>query len=212
MIPDLLKCFLEIKFLKIPRSERQYDASPRKENLWEKTREMILENHGDIESIAEIPDYIKKIYKTSFSVSPYAYIEVAARAQKWVDMGISRNMYLEIRDINEIMNVYTTAWDKGLKTTYYLHMKPRHSAEQSTTMVNKGEALGKRGFAVLRDKQQLIEQKVQEMPEETEEIDSIPDVLNSNIASPVLAKEKVEELNIHISEDPQDALLCEGCQ
>ncbi|HEV7423921.1 MAG TPA: ribonucleoside-diphosphate reductase subunit alpha, partial [Candidatus Paceibacterota bacterium] len=117
------------------------------QNLWEKTREAILENHGDIESIAEIPDHIKNIYKTSFSVSPYAFIEVAARAQKWVDMGISRNMYLEIRDINEIMNIYTTAWDKGLKTTYYLHMKPRHSAEQSTTAVNKSEALGKRGFA-----------------------------------------------------------------
>src|SRR3989344_5259013 len=126
-----------------------------KEDLWEKTREAILENHGDIESIAEIPDSIKKIYKTSFSVSPYAYIEVAARAQKWVDMGISRNMYLEIRDINEIMNIYSTAWDKGLKTTYYLHMKPRHSAEQSTTAVNKAQVLGKRGFAVLRDKIQV---------------------------------------------------------
>ncbi|MBY0376367.1 ribonucleoside-diphosphate reductase subunit alpha, partial [Patescibacteria group bacterium] len=123
-----------------------------KENLWEKTREKILEHHGDIESIAEIPDYIKRIYKTSFSVSPYAYVEVAARAQKWVDMGISRNMYLDVRDIDEIMNIYTTAWDKGLKTTYYLHMKPRHSAEQSTTTVNKAEALGKRGFAALRDK------------------------------------------------------------
>ena len=33
------------------------------ENLWERTRETILENHGDIESIAEIPDHIKKIYK-----------------------------------------------------------------------------------------------------------------------------------------------------
>lgn len=172
-----------------------------KENLWEKTREKILENHGDIADIPEIPDHIKRIYKTSFSVSPYAFVEVAARAQKWVDMGISRNMYLDIRDIDEIMNIYTTAWDKGLKTTYYLHMKPRHSAEQSTTTVNKAEALGKRGFAVLRDKAQstpLVEVKI-EAP-----------VINT---APVAPTPKVEQkLNVHISEDPQDALLCEGCQ
>ncbi len=184
-----------------------------KENLWEKTRETILENHGDIESIAEIPDSIKKIYKTSFSVSPYAYIEVAARAQKWVDMGISRNMYLEVRDINEIMNIYTTAWDKGLKTTYYLHMKPRHSAEQSTTTVNKAEALGKRGFAVLRDKEKPM--VTEEKPENnTENVETAPISLVSNL----IIEEKVEielktpQLKIHISEDPQEQFLCEGCQ
>src|SRR5262249_19124925 len=37
------------------------------------------------------------------------------------------------------------------KTTYYLHMKPRHTAEQSTTRVNKAEALGRRGFAALKN-------------------------------------------------------------
>src|SRR3989338_2156035 len=157
----------------------------KKENLWEKTREQILENHGDIEDIAEIPEHIKRIYKTSFSVSPYAYVEVAARAQKWVDMGISRNMYLDIRDIDEIMNIYTTAWDKGLKTTYYLHMKPRHSAEQSTTVVNKAEALGKRGFAILRDKQKT-EEKSETGTELISAVASIP------ILSTIKAEEMVE--------------------
>ena len=193
-----------------------------KENLWEKTREQILENHGDMEMIAEIPDHIKRIYKTSFSVSPYAYIEVAARAQKWVDMGISRNMYLEIRDINEIMNVYTTAWDKGLKTTYYLHMKPRHSAEQSTTTVNKSEALGKRGFAVLRDKQaaQKTEEKEIEnvgSPEEASIVDAIKEeikeeAMEARIEKVAVAAVEVPKLNIHIAEDPSEAMICEGCQ
>lgn len=185
------------------------------ENLWEKTREAILENHGDIEGIAEIPDHIKKIYKTSFSISPYAYVEVAARAQKWVDMAISRNMYLEIRDINEIMNIYTTAWDKGLKTTYYLHMKPRHSAEQSTTVVNKAEALGKRGFAVLRDKE------VQKVPTiEDIGIQTPPTVLSENKViipepTPIQMKEPVPVVKtpeIEIVEDPQEKFLCESCQ
>jgi ribonucleoside-diphosphate reductase alpha chain len=48
------------------------------------------------------------------------------------------------------MKIYMTAWEKGVKSTYYLHMKPRHTAEQSTVSVNKGAAIGKLGFGALR--------------------------------------------------------------
>jgi ribonucleoside-diphosphate reductase alpha chain len=117
--------------------------------IWEKVREAIVENQGDISGIPEIPQHIKDVYKTSFTTSPYAYIEVAARAQKWVDQALSRNMYLETRDLDETMDIYKTAWKKGLKSTYYLHMKPRHTAEQSTVKVNKAEKMGKRGFSAV---------------------------------------------------------------
>lgn len=119
--------------------------------LWEKVKGTIIERQGDISGIEEIPQYIRDIYRTSFTTSPYAYVEVAARAQKWIDQALSRNMYLETRDIDETMNIYTTAWKKGVKTTYYLHMKPRHTAEQSTIRVNKAEAMGKRGFGAIAD-------------------------------------------------------------
>ena len=109
--------------------------------LWERVREDILRSQGDIQGISAIPDDIKAVYKTSFQLSPYAFLEVAARAQKWIDQAISRNMYLETRDVDEMIDIYTAAWKKGVKTTYYLHMKPRHTAEQSTVKVNKSEAI-----------------------------------------------------------------------
>ncbi len=118
--------------------------------IWEDVRNDIIENQGDISEIAKIPQHLKDIYKTSFTTSPYAYIEVAARAQKWIDQALSRNMYLETRDIDETMKIYATAWQKGLKSTYYLHMKPRHSAEQSTVSVNKASKMGKVGFGAVR--------------------------------------------------------------
>lgn len=118
--------------------------------IWETVKNDIIEFQGDISGIAAIPQHLKEIYKTSFSTSPYAFIEVAARAQKWLDQGISRNMYLETRDINEIMKIYMTAWEKGVKTTYYLHMKPLHTAEQSTVAVNKSVKMGKLGFGALK--------------------------------------------------------------
>jgi ribonucleoside-diphosphate reductase alpha chain len=112
--------------------------------LWEQVKDEVLANQGDIQTIDAIPQHIKDVYKTSFQLSPYAFIEVAARAQKWVDQAISRNMYLETRNIDDYVEIYSEAWRRGLKTTYYLHVKPRHQAEQSTTKVNKTEEIAKK--------------------------------------------------------------------
>src|SRR5690606_9922910 len=117
--------------------------------IWEDVRGQVLAKYGDISEINGIPDKLKEVYKTSFQISPYAYIEVASRAQKWIDQAMSRNIYLESRDLDEMMNIYIEAWRRGLKTTYYLHVKPRHSAEQSTIKVNKGKDLNKKGFGTL---------------------------------------------------------------
>jgi len=119
--------------------------------LWDEVKDDLLINQGDIQGIEAIPDEIKAVYKTSFQLSPYAFIEVAARAQKWVDQAISRNMYLDTRDIDEYEKIYIEAWKRGLKTTYYLHVKPRHQSEQTTVKSNKAEKIqkassGKVGF------------------------------------------------------------------
>jgi ribonucleoside-diphosphate reductase alpha chain len=126
------------KFLEV---NRNLVAALQERGLWEATREEILRSQGDIQGIAAIPDDLKAIYKTSFQLSPFAFLEVAARAQKWIDQAISRNMYLETRDIDDLMSIYSAAWQRGVKTTYYLHMKPRHTAEQSTVKVNKAEQI-----------------------------------------------------------------------
>ncbi|MCA9340975.1 ribonucleoside-diphosphate reductase subunit alpha [Candidatus Saccharibacteria bacterium] len=120
------------------------------EGLWEQVRDEVLANLGDIQDIEVIPQRVKDIFKTSFQISPQAFIEVAARAQKWVDQAISRNLYLASRDIDEYEKIYIQAWKSGLKTTYYLHVKPRHQAEQSTTKVNKTEELSKQSGGAKR--------------------------------------------------------------
>jgi ribonucleoside-diphosphate reductase alpha chain len=121
----------------------------KKIGIWDDVKEEVLRTQGDVQQIEAIPQHLKDVYKTSFQLSPYAFIEVAARAQKWVDQAISRNMYLDTRDVDEYEKIYLEAWRRGLKTTYYLHVKPRHTAEQSTVKVNKSETAGgprKTGF------------------------------------------------------------------
>ena len=126
-------------------------------SLWNEVKDELLINQGDIQNIEVIPDEIKSVYKTSFQILPYAFIEVAARAQKWVDQAISRNMYLETRDIDEYVKIYLEAWRRGLKTTYYLHVKPRHQSEQTTVKSDKSAKIRQQdsrkvGFGFARTK------------------------------------------------------------
>ncbi|MGB2687052.1 MAG: ribonucleoside-diphosphate reductase subunit alpha [Candidatus Saccharimonas aalborgensis] len=109
--------------------------------IWNEVKDQLLIEQGDLTNIDTVPQHLKDVYKTCFQLSPFAFVEVAARAQKWVDQAISRNMYLESRSIDDMEKVYMGAWKRGLKTTYYLHMKPRHQAELSTVKVNKADAI-----------------------------------------------------------------------
>ena len=108
--------------------------------LWEQVRDDLLAAQGDLDAVPGVPDHLRDVYRTSFQLSPLAFVEVAARAQKWIDQAISRNIYLASRDVAEMSALYRAAWEKGVKTTYYLHVKPRHTAEQSTVRVNKAES------------------------------------------------------------------------
>lgn len=78
-------------------------------NLWEELKDDLLANQGDIQGMEQIPKEVRDVYKTCFQLSPYAFIEVAARKNGLI-RAISRNMYLETRDIDEYMKIYSEAW------------------------------------------------------------------------------------------------------
>ncbi len=209
-------------------------------NLWEKVKDLIIEKQGDIAEIPGVPQHIKDIYKTSFTTSPYAFIEVAARAQKWIDQAISRNMYLETRDMNDTMKVYSAAWEKGLKSTYYLHLKPRHSAEQSTTHVNKSEKLGKKGFGAFASVRSEIPKEevavaspltIEDMPVSVPVsapvaqdipaprpfagLEPAPDLFNQGVKQEQVISQKADEpkkYNIVAPSDPSLLNQCDSCQ
>ncbi|PZF84472.1 ribonucleoside-diphosphate reductase subunit alpha [Jiangella anatolica] len=185
------------KFLEV---NRNLVADLKERGLWEQVREDLLRAQGDVSALDAVPADLKAIYQTSFQLSPYAFIEVAARAQKWIDQAISRNMYLETRDVGDMAEIYAAAWAKGVKTTYYLHVKPRHTAEQSTVRVNKAESLSgagstpsgqRRGFGAART-------AVRPAPAEPLPVEPLP----------VLTEPEADACPI----DPQERLQCESCQ
>lgn len=92
---------------------------------------------GGLLEIDRIPDDIKQKYLTAFEVAPQWLIECAARRQKWLDMGQSLNLYMSEPSGKKLHEMYFLAWNKGLKTTYYLRTLSATQVEKSTVDVNK---------------------------------------------------------------------------
>ncbi|MDF2577998.1 MAG: nrdA [Chlamydiales bacterium] len=107
-------------------------------NLWDS--EMIDDLKyfdGSIMEIERIPNEVKQVFLTAFEIEPEWMIECASRRQKWIDMGQSLNLYLAEPSGKKLHNMYTLAWTKGLKTTYYLRCLSATQIEKSTTDINK---------------------------------------------------------------------------
>lgn len=91
---------------------------------------------GVISEIERIPNDIKHIFLTAFEIDPEWIIECGSRRQKWIDMGESLNLYLAAPSGKKLHQMYMMAWNKGLKTTYYLRTLAATQIEKSTTDVN----------------------------------------------------------------------------
>jgi len=108
------------------------------ENLWDE--EMIDDLKyfdGSIQEIERIPEAIRQLFLTAFEIEPEWVIECAARRQKWIDMGQSLNLYLSEPSGKKLHQMYFQAWEKGLKTTYYLRSLGATQIEKSSIDINK---------------------------------------------------------------------------
>jgi ribonucleoside-diphosphate reductase alpha chain len=92
---------------------------------------------GELESIDDIPEALKHKHKTVFSIAHEYIVDAAARRQKWIDQSQSVNLFLATPDMKTLSHMYRRAWDKGLKTTYYLRTLQASNVEKSTIDVQK---------------------------------------------------------------------------
>ena len=92
---------------------------------------------GELDAISDIPDALKLKHKTVFGIDYEYIIDAAARRQKWIDQSQSVNLFLATPDMKTLSHMYRRAWDKGLKTTYYLRTLQASNIEKSTIDVKK---------------------------------------------------------------------------
>lgn len=95
------------------------------ENLWsEEMRKKIIVMNGSISKINNIPQHIKKNYRTAFEIKMKDILKQSIERGKFIDQSQSLNLYMETSDFDRLTSAHFYGWEKGLKTgMYYLRSK-----------------------------------------------------------------------------------------
>ncbi len=105
----------------------------KKAGLWNASiRNKIIEAEGSIQSIQEIPEEIRSVYKTVWEISQKVLIEMAAARGTFVCQSQSLNLFLEDPTLGKLSSMYMYAWKQGVKTTYYLRSRARTKIQKTT--------------------------------------------------------------------------------
>ena len=108
-------------------------AELQRRGLWD--AEMIADvkkAEGSVQSIDRVPDDLKAIYRTAWEISMKSLIEMAADRGAFIDQSQSLNLFMEAPTIGKLSSMYMHAWEKGLKTTYYLRSRPKTRINKTT--------------------------------------------------------------------------------
>ncbi len=116
----------------------------KKLNLWtDTTRTKIKLAEGSIQDVKEFPDELKLIYRTAWEIPMRSLIDMAADRGAFIDQSQSLNLFIESPNIGKLSSMYMYAWQKGLKTTYYMRSRPATRIAQVTATETKTEIVEK---------------------------------------------------------------------
>src|SRR5690554_5249997 len=102
------------------------------EGLWDNVMVNDLKYFdGSVQQIDRIPAELKARYATAFEIDARWLVEAAARRQKWLDQAQSLNLYMAEPSGKKLDALYQLAWERGLKTTYYLRSLGATGAEKT---------------------------------------------------------------------------------
>ena len=95
--------------------------------LWSKEmKDLMVKAGGSIQSIVDIPEDIKNLYKTVWEISQKCIIDMAADRGRFIDQSQSMNLFMESPTMSKLSSMHMYAWKAGLKTgMYYLRSKAK---------------------------------------------------------------------------------------
>jgi ribonucleoside-diphosphate reductase alpha subunit len=95
--------------------------------LWSNDmKNLMVKAGGSIQNIMDIPDDIKKLYKTVWEISQKCIIDMAADRGHFIDQSQSMNLFMESPTMSKLSSMHMYAWKSGLKTgMYYLRSKAK---------------------------------------------------------------------------------------
>ncbi|MET0385702.1 MAG: ribonucleoside-diphosphate reductase subunit alpha [Polyangiales bacterium] len=101
--------------------------------LWnDATRTKLKLAEGSIQGLSELPDSLRTIYRTAWELPMRSLIDMAADRGAFIDQSQSLNLFIESPSIGQLSSMYFYAWQRGLKTTYYLRSRPATRIAKAT--------------------------------------------------------------------------------
>ena len=123
-------------------------ADLKKLGLWDEVMVADLKYFdGNLARIDRVPADMRRLYATAFEIDPIWIVEAGARRQKWIDQSQSLNIYIGQASGKKLDDCYKLAWQRGLKTTYYLRAVGATHAEKSTVKAGQLNAVPAEGGA-----------------------------------------------------------------
>ena len=103
-------------------------------DLWnEEMKNEIVRHAGSVQAIPEVPDDIKRRYRTVWEMSMKPIIDMAADRGAYICQSQSMNLFIADPSVGKVNSMHFYAWEKGLKTgMYYLRSKPASNAKAIT--------------------------------------------------------------------------------
>ena len=102
--------------------------------LWdEDMKNRLIAGNGSVQNIAEIPENLKLIYRTSWEISQRSLLDMAADRGAYICQSQSLNVFMENVTNAKLTSMHFHAWRSGLKTgMYYLRTKAATDAIKFT--------------------------------------------------------------------------------
>ncbi|HZI10545.1 MAG TPA: ribonucleoside-diphosphate reductase subunit alpha [Myxococcus sp.] len=101
--------------------------------LWnDQMRNRIKMSEGSVNDITELPEHLRAVYRTAWEIPMRSLIDMGADRGAFIDQSQSLNLFVETPNIGKLSSMYFYAWQKGLKTTYYLRSRPATKIAKAT--------------------------------------------------------------------------------
>ena len=99
----------------------------KKIGLWSKEmKDLMVKAGGSVQTIVDIPEDIKKLYRTVWEIKMKDVIDMAADRGRFIDQSQSMNLFMESPTMSKLSSMHMYAWKQGLKTgMYYLRSKAK---------------------------------------------------------------------------------------
>ena len=96
-------------------------------------KELVIVGDGSIQHISDIPEFIRKRYKTAWEIKQKNIINMGIDRGKFICQSQSLNLFMESPTYSKLSSMHFYSWRNGLKTgMYYLRSRPSSKAIQFT--------------------------------------------------------------------------------